>query len=220
MPRATPKVGASARVTRPRKQPMNVTNRHGINTFEDFCATIRSDQKADLIDGVIYMASPENTEANDLFCWLLTLLRLYAEEKNLGRVLGQRVALRLEDRNGPEPDILFVKEENADRIQRGHILGPVDLAIEIVTPDSAQRDYEEKRNQYEQHGIFEYWIVDEELQTVTALRLSAKGKYREVKPVKGILHSTSLPGFWLRLEWLWQDPRPKTMATLLQLLGS
>jgi len=44
--------------------------RTGPYTFDDFCEMVREDQKADLIDGVIYMASPENTEANDLFVWL------------------------------------------------------------------------------------------------------------------------------------------------------
>ena len=39
----------------------------GVFTYDDFCALVHDDQKADLIDGVIYMASPENLEANELF---------------------------------------------------------------------------------------------------------------------------------------------------------
>jgi Uma2 family endonuclease len=220
MPGDTPKVGAAARVTRPAQSNDRRMARKRRVTFDEFCEIIREDQKADLIDGVIYMASPENTEANDLFVWLITLLNLYVQEKELGTVFGQRVALRLNDRNGPEPDILVMKSEHEDRILRGHILGPADLAIEIVTPDSIRRDYEDKRGLYEQHGIAEYWIIDEEQQTVTALRLNTRGKYREIKPVKGVMNSTSLPGFWLRLEWLWESPRPKVMAIVRQLLGS
>jgi Uma2 family endonuclease len=198
---------------------MKTTTRKGQDTFDEFCRKVREDQKADLIDGVIYMASPENTEANDLFCWLLVLLRTYADEKDLGKVFGQRVALRLEEQNGPEPDILFVKAEHADRIRRGHIIGPADFAIEIVTPDSVERDYEQKRQQYEQFGVEEYWIVDEELREVTQLRLGPRGKYREVKPRKGVIRCEAVPGFWLRLEWLWQDPRPRPLGILTQLLN-
>lgn len=33
-------------------------------TFEGFCALVREWQKADLIDGMIYMASPESVRAN------------------------------------------------------------------------------------------------------------------------------------------------------------
>ena len=32
--------------------------RSGVFTYDDFFALVRDDQKADLIDGVIYMASP------------------------------------------------------------------------------------------------------------------------------------------------------------------
>lgn len=198
---------------------MKTLNRKGTETFEDFAAKVREDQKADLIDGVIYMASPENTEANELFMWLGGLMHDYAEERGLGKVFGSRVALRLEDHNGPEPDILFVKKEHVDRIQRGHIVGPADLAIEIVSPDSAERDYVKKRRLYEKFGITEYWIVDEELQQVTLLRLGPRARYREVKPRGGIYASEVLTGFWLRAEWLWQDPRPRKLGILMELLA-
>jgi Uma2 family endonuclease len=197
---------------------MNLRERKGTVTFEEFCRTVREDEKADLIDGVIFLASPETTETNDLFCFLSSLIGGFAEEKELGKVFGQRVALRLDGHNGPEPDILFLKAEHADRIQRGNILGPADLAVEIVTPDSVDRDYEKKRRLSEQHGIQEYWIVDEELQQITLLHLGKNGKYREVKPRDGVYQSEVLAGFFLRPEWLWKLPRPKKRTILLQLL--
>ena len=40
-------------------------------TFEDFCFLVKDGQKADLIDGVIYMASPDNLDANRLSKWLI-----------------------------------------------------------------------------------------------------------------------------------------------------
>jgi hypothetical protein len=53
---------------------------------------------------------------------------------------------------------------------------------------------------------------------VTLLRLDARGKYREVKPRKGVLHSRVLPGFWLRVEWLWPDTRPRKTEALAAIL--
>src|SRR5204862_4977494 len=100
---------------------MKLATRAGPCTFEDFCFLVKEGQKADLIDGVIYMASPENTDANDLFCWLLTLMRLFARAKKLGKVFGSRVALRLDNKNGPEPDILFMRAGRLHLIKRGHI---------------------------------------------------------------------------------------------------
>jgi Uma2 family endonuclease len=188
-------------------------------TFEDFCFLVREDQKADLIDGVIYMASPENIEANELFGWLFRLIGDFVEEKGLGRVFGSRVAFRLDDANAPEPDIAFVSQAHEDRIRRGRVEGAPDLAIEIVSPDSVDRDYEKKRALYQRAGAAEYWIIDELQETVTLLRLTGRGKYREVRPRKGALHSEVLPGFWLRPEWLWQDPRPRKNDVLAQILA-
>ena len=188
---------------------MKAVTRSGPFTYEDFCDLVREDQKADLIDGVIYMASPENTDANDLFMWLSGLIHDFAEYHDLGKVYGSRVAVRLDQKNAPEPDIVFVRKEHLTRVERGGIVGPCDLAVEIVSPDSVERDYEKKRKQYERYRIPEYWIIDEELQKVTLYRLGPNKKYREVKPRKGELRSEVLPGFWLRSEWIWQQPRPR-----------
>jgi Uma2 family endonuclease len=148
--------------------------RTGPHTFDDFCALVREDQKADLIDGVIYMASPENTDANELFMWLGGVMDLYAEEKDLGKVYGSRVACRLDEKNGPEPDLVFVRKKRLHKVHRGFIEGPPDLAVEIVSPDSVERDYKKKRTLYEQARIPEYWIIDEIEETVTLLRLTRR----------------------------------------------
>jgi Uma2 family endonuclease len=197
---------------------MGIATRSGLYTFEDFCWHVKDGQKADLIDGVIYMASPESTEGNKLFVWLLRLMGDFVEERDLGDVYGSRVAFRLAERQSPEPDIAFVCKDRLHLIRPGHVDGPPDLAIEIVSPDSVDRDCVAKREQYRRARVPEYWIVDEMEQRVTLLRLTAGGAYREVGPRKGVLSSQVLPGFWLRPEWLWQDPRPKMAAVLAELL--
>src|SRR5262249_376737 len=97
--------------------------------------------------------------------------------------------------------------------------GGPDLAVEIVSPDSVDRDYVKKRALYERSGVDEYWIVDEVEQRVILLRLDAKGKYREVKHQKGVLRSKVLPAFWLRPEWLWQGRRAKKSSALAEILA-
>jgi Uma2 family endonuclease len=187
-------------------------------SFEDFCLLVKDGQKADLIDGVIYMASPDNNDANRLCVWLLTLMEMFVGEKELGDMLVNRAAFRLDDANSPEPDIAFVRKDRLHLVQRGFTDGPPDLAVEIVSPESVERDYEKKRRQYQEAGVPEYWIVDEIEETVTLLRLAANRQYREVRPRKGVLTSEAMPGFWLRTEWLWQQPRPKKNAILDVLL--
>ncbi|HBI43055.1 MAG TPA: hypothetical protein DDY78_09390 [Planctomycetales bacterium] len=188
-------------------------------TFEDFCLLVKDGQKADLIDGVIYMASPDNNDANRLCVWLLTLMEMFVEANDLGDMFVSRSAFRLDGGNSPEPDIAFVRKERLHLVLRGFTDGPPDLAVEIVSPESVERDYKKKRLQYQRAGVLEYWIIDEIEEKVTLLRLAANRVYREVRPRKGVLASEAMPGFWLRAEWLWQTPRPKKAKVLKMLLG-
>ncbi|MBL8794164.1 MAG: hypothetical protein JNM56_09680 [Planctomycetia bacterium] len=50
-------------------------------TFDDFCVLVNGKQKGDLIDGVIYVASPENIGANELFRWLFTVAGVFVRKK-------------------------------------------------------------------------------------------------------------------------------------------
>src|SRR5262249_30797691 len=105
--------------------------RQDLYSFSDFCDLIPDGQKADLIQGVISVASPDNTDANALFCGLLALFFDFVEFRDLGKVYGSRVAFRLDGTNGPEPDIAFVRKARLHLVKRGFVKGRPDVAIEI-----------------------------------------------------------------------------------------
>lgn len=50
--------------------------------------------------------------------------------------------------------------------------------VEVVSPESVNRDYRYKRSEYAAMEIPEYWIVDPILNTVSVLRLD-EGLYEE-----------------------------------------
>src|SRR5438128_728768 len=132
---------------------MSSATRNGHFTFDDFCLLVKEDQKADLINGVFYMASPENLGANKLFLWLAGLIDDFVLERALGEIYGSRVAFWLGDTNSPEPDIAFVRKSRLHLAHRGFFGGAPDLAMEIVSPESVDRDYEKKRLQYQEAGV-------------------------------------------------------------------
>jgi len=197
---------------------MNMLLRRPLYTFDEFCALIPDGQKADLIDGVIFMASPDNTDASEINGWLYFLFAGFVYRKDLGKVYVSRVAYRLSEHGGPEPDIGFVKKSRLGRVKRGYVAGPPDLAVEVVSPDSIERDYEKKRDLYEKAGVKEYWIVDEIEKKLTVLRLGKTGRYKQVPEKEGVIHSKVVPGFWLRDVWLWTPPLPDPLETLELLL--
>jgi len=187
--------------------------RRGDITFGEFVKIVPDGQKADLLDGVIYMASPDNTDAAGLNSWLGSLIHAFVEKDDLGSVYFSRVAYRLGKKWAPEPDIGFVPKEWESTRRRGFINGPPALAIEIVSPDSVGRDYIQKRAMYERSGVPEYWIIDPDEKKATFLILHG-GRYEAAKAVNHIFSSKSLPGFRLDERWLWKTSRPRTHDVL------
>jgi len=73
------------------------------------------------------------------------------------------------------------------------------VVIEIVSPDSRRRDYDDKRDEYFRFGVVEYWIVDADRSEMTVLRRE-RGKFTETLARPPQPFSTPhLPGFELDL---------------------
>ena len=74
-----------------------------------------------------------------------------------------------------------------------------EIVIEVVSTDSAQRDYEEKRAEYLAFGVREYWIIDAQRQEMTALRRRAGRWQSNTVPPGGTYRTPLLPGLELNL---------------------
>jgi Uma2 family endonuclease len=87
-----------------------------------------------------------------------------------GKVLVAPLRLKIRDRKYREPDILLVRSARDPRQQNRFWLG-ADLVVEVVSPDKLERDFIEKRNDYAEARIPEYWLINPQSQTVTVLHL-------------------------------------------------
>lgn len=198
---------------------MTTQTRTGPVSFAEFLELIREDQKADLIDGVIYMASPESVGHNDCIGFLFNVLSQFVRRRGFGRVNVNRVAYRLSSGTAPEPDLAFVAASRASIVKHGYVDGPPDVAVEFVSPDSVLRDYELKRRAYEKAGVAEYWIIDLDERRATFYVLES-GVYRDAPLTRGEFHSRAIPGFRLNPTWFWQNPLPDSLEIVLALLES
>ncbi|MBI4718775.1 MAG: Uma2 family endonuclease [Planctomycetes bacterium] len=195
-------------------------HRVGAYRFADFLELVQADQKADLIDGAIYMASPENTQHNAVVAWLGALLQTYVEAKQLGRLMVNKVAFRLTDLTSPEPDLAVVLAHRLSTVKHGYVDGPPDVAIEVVSPDSVERDYEDKRLRYEEAGVAEYWILDpgEKCATFLLRPSGPAAAFTEAALEGTVFRSRALPGFWLDSTWVWSETRPTALSVIQRLL--
>lgn len=185
-------------------------------TYEEFLDWADEDTYAEWVDGRVEMMSPASVKHQDISLFLARLLAEFAEEHDAGKLLAAPFQMRLANvRRGREPDLLFVLKANAGRLQRSYLDGPADLAIEIVSPESALRDRGAKYAEYEAGGVREYWIVDADAQRADFFVLDGEGRYQRAIPdAEGRYVSVVLPGFWVNLGWLWQSPLPSVRSVL------
>jgi Uma2 family endonuclease len=171
-------------------------------TPEEFDAIQEYDEnyRYELINGVLVVSPiplPEETSPNDLLGYLLLD---YKERHPAGKVLdctmpqqyvrtkaGRRIADRL----------LWVGLGRLPKPRRD----PASVAVEFVSAGkrNQRRDYEDKRGEYMEAGIAEYWIVDRFRRTMTVIYNLPSGEEEKIIHEAEVYQSPLLPGFELPL---------------------
>ena len=187
--------------------------------YERYRRTMSDGTKGDLIHGEAVIEMSTSARHERIFGFLLSLLGLYVQERGLGEVLGSRTLMKVDDENGYEPDVLFVRADRLGIVGELDVTERVDLAVEIVSKTSRKRDRETKFDGYERLGVPEYWLVDPVRREAVFYRLAADGRYRAVPLAGGVFASETVPGFRLDPEALFADPLPPVLPLLLALLA-
>ncbi|WP_205678929.1 Uma2 family endonuclease [Aquisphaera insulae] len=108
-----------------------------------------------------------------------------------GKVQFAPLRLRVRPGKYREPDLLLLLSEADPRRQDRFWLG-ADLALEVVSPEKPERDLVDKRHDYAEGGVPEYWIVNPMDETITVLSLRGdsyheSGVYRRGESAASIL---------------------------------
>ena len=91
-----------------RKSQLTASSTAGLITFDQYYALVDETTRADLLDGKIIRDSPAIPRHGLVVSWINTLLTTFAQDSDIGVVLGATCTVRLTSYNAPEPDILFV----------------------------------------------------------------------------------------------------------------
>jgi Uma2 family endonuclease len=182
-------------------------------SVEEFLQWLDEDTWAEWKGGEVIVLSPASRSHQQLVHFLANLLDEWAQGTG-GTVLFAPFPLKLHLPDGDirvrEPDILFVSKQNAAQLQETFAESPIDLVIEVTSKESRARDRSEKFAEYEAAGIGEYWIIDPDNQLAEFYQLQPEGRFALALPdAEGIYESSCLPGFRLRVDWLWRTPRPR-----------
>jgi len=107
--------------------------------------------------------------------FLMDVLRAFVEPNNIGMVLFAPTRVYVEPDRYREPDVVFNFMENHAKSGR-RFYQSADLVMEIISDenDGRERDTVQKRKDYAEGGIPEYWIVDPVAKQITVLALNGK----------------------------------------------
>ncbi len=188
-------------------------------TYEEFLEWCDEDTWAEWDDGEVIFLTPTSVRHQQLTGFLYQVLDIFVKSHGLGEVLAAPFQMKLPKvSKGREPDILFVSRERLHLLKETHLEDAADLVVEVISPEGRLRDRGEKFAEYELSGVREYWLIDYEEKRADFYLLDPDGRYNRcsIDP-EGIYRSTVIPGLWLRVDWLWQEPLPPTMDVLRQL---
>lgn len=185
--------------------------------FEQCYQRMPQIKKAELIEGVVYVASPVRIRNHAYpHGQIITWLGVYAAATP-GVMLGDNPTVRLDMENEPQPDALLrldsAKGGQSRISEDDYIEGAPELIVEVAA-SSASYDLHDKLRAYQRNGVCEYlvWLTQE--QAFRWYRFQA-GRYIQQEPDKhGLLHSQMFPGLSLAVDALLKDDMYRVLSVL------
>ena len=199
--------------------PLESGDRLTRHEFERRYQAIGQVKKAELIEGVVYVASPVRANRHgrphaQIVGWLLVY-----EAATPGVYLADNNTVRLDADNEPQPDALLRLEPEAGGnsciSNDDYVEGAPELIAEIAA-SSASYDLNDKLNVYRRNGVQEYivWQIYENRLDWFSLE---EGRYVLLQTdEQGVIRSRVFPGLWLAVDALRTGDLASVLAILQQ----
>ena len=176
-------------------------------------------KKAELIEGVVYVASPVRATKHgrphaSIIGWLIAYKAATPEVD-----VQDNATVRLDADNEPQPDALLRIEPevggNSRISEDDYIEGSPELIVEIAA-SSASYDLNDKLNAYRRNGVKEY-IVWQMYENLLHWFILKEGRYISLEADKsGIIRSEVFPGLWLAVDALREGNLAEVLTVLQQ----
>lgn len=180
----------------------------------------KGNPKAELIEGIVYMASPLRFESHaqphgSLVVWLGN----YAFATD-GVTIGIEPTVRLDMDNEPQPDaVLFMPGRGAIITEDDYIAGAPELVVEI-SASTVSIDLHDKKEAYRRNGVQEYLVWRTLQQELDWFSLQNGEYIRLASDQNGVIKSQVFPGLWLAVEAMLAGEMARVLAVLQTGLNS
>jgi Uma2 family endonuclease len=144
---------------------------------KDFLENLNDDTKAEFIEGEIVLNSPVKRKHYIIVGFIFQLLKTYVDINSLGEVATEKVLIHL-TRNDFEPDLVYFDEEQVKSFDRNTMLHPAPrLVVEVLSSSTQKYDRGIKFEDYANHKVKEYWIIDPDLEEIEQYILNDAFQY-------------------------------------------
>jgi Uma2 family endonuclease len=160
---------------------MNTLLADKLCSFEDYLQyDDGTDNRYELVKGRLEVMNPPTIRHLLIADFIRDSLKAEINRKKLPWLCFKEAGVRTGLQKSRVTDICVVLQEQAlDLLDKSAVFQtPPLLVVEVVSPESINRDYRYKRSEYAAAEIIEYWIVDPIQNQVSLLRLE-EGFYEE-----------------------------------------
>lgn len=139
-----------------------------------------TDNRYELVDGKRLLMPPPTGDHEDIVDFLYINFYLEIQRLVLDWAVKQgRTGVRTTPKRARVPDICVITKEQRQSMKGkpAVLQSPPLVAVEVVSPESVKRDYEQKAAEYAAIRIPEYWIVDL-IKALVSVLLLVDGNYQ------------------------------------------
>lgn len=178
-------------------------------SYEEYLELVNSsDQRYELIDGVVYLLASPSFKHQVVVNEIAWHFNNYFKGKPC-RSLTAPLDVRLfgfatkfeEDPNVVQPDVIVICDE--DKVNEdGKYEGVPTLVVEVLSPSTKGKDLAAKLHLYQKSGVREYWIVNLENKSILYYSFSETRDIESLRNLQGddTVKSTAFAGLELPLK--------------------
>jgi Uma2 family endonuclease len=147
-------------------------------TYRDYAALPDDGRRYQVLDGELCVTPAPGTRHQGISMRLSSRLHVHVTSQRLGEVFAAPIDVILKDSPDEasivQPDVVFVATDRLAIVSARGIEGAPTLAVEILSPSTADLDRHRKRELYARHGVPYYWIADGDTHTLEMYGLAGR----------------------------------------------
>jgi Uma2 family endonuclease len=174
-------------------------------TYDDLLTTPDDGKRYEVICGEIVVSSSPPMKHQYALGQLAYRFHDHLIGKKLGLPLIGPYDVILSRHNVVAPDLVAIVRQRMKILTVSYADGPPDVIVEVLAPETRQRDLVTKAALYTDFGVREYWVVDPETEDIL-VNVLRDGQYSALENHLGCVRSDVFPGLEIRASDVFQFP--------------